>query len=101
MIIYNVTTKVDHSITDAWLQWMRDKHIPEVIATGCFHHAVILRLIETDDTEGKTYAVQYHAASKSLYNRYIEQHAAVLRKAVLDKWSNKIIAFNSVLEVVN
>jgi hypothetical protein len=101
MIIYNVTTKVDHSITDDWLEWMRDEYIPAVIKTGCFTKAVILRLIETDDTEGKTFAVQYHAETKTHYNLYIQEHAASLRQQALDKWNNKTIAFNSVLEVVN
>lgn len=54
MLIYNITTKVDHSIADAWLQWMKEEHIPEVIATGCFSQSRILRLLEVDETDGLT-----------------------------------------------
>ena len=57
-IIYNVTTQSHHSIASQWLQWMKEEHIPDIIATGCFTHAVILRLIEVDETQGPTYAVQ-------------------------------------------
>ena len=60
MIIYNVTIKVEHSIADQWLVWLKEEHINEVINTGCFTHATILRLIEADDTEGVTFAVQYY-----------------------------------------
>lgn len=35
-IIYNVTTQADHSIAGQWLQWMKEEHIPDIIATGCF-----------------------------------------------------------------
>jgi hypothetical protein len=80
---------------------MNDKYNPAIIATGCFTKAIILRLIETDDTEGPTYAVQYHAESKSLYNRFIQQHVSNFRNEAHNAWGNKIIAFNSVLEVVN
>jgi len=101
MIIYNVTTQVDLAIADNWLKWMRDEHIPEVTATGCFTHAVILQMIEVDTSEGLTYAVQYHADSKAQYNRYIREYAELLRKKALDKWGNKMIAFRTVLQLVD
>lgn len=101
MIIYNVTIKVHATISDEWLLWLKDEHIPDVINTGCFTHAVILRLMEVDDTEGPTFAVQYHADSKGLYNNYIENHAALMRQKGFDKWGDKFIAFRSVMQVVN
>ena len=101
MIIYNVTIKVHESIKTEWLQWLKDEHIPELIDTGCFTHAVILKLMEVDDTEGPTYAVQYHAESKGLYNNYIENKASEMRKKSFDKWGDKFIAFRSVMQVVN
>lgn len=101
MIIYNVTVKTDHSITTAWLDWMKEEHIPDIIATGCFTHAHILRLLEVDDTDGPTHAVQYFAESRAAYNRYIEMYAESLRKKAMEKWGNKFIAFRSVMQVVN
>ncbi len=101
MFIYNVTIKVQESIQNDWLHWLKEEHIPEVTGTGCFTHAVILRLMEVDDSEGPTYAVQYHAQSKALYNNYIENHAPEMRQKSFDKWGDKFIAFRSVMQVVN
>lgn len=101
MFIYNVTIKVQESIKTEWLRWLREEHIPEVINTGCFKQAVILRLLETDDTEGPTYAIQYHAEAKAMYNQYIEKFAGALRQKSFDKWGDKFIAFRSVMQVVN
>jgi Domain of unknown function (DUF4286) len=101
MIIYNVTIKIEQSIKDAWLQWLKEEHIPDIIQTGCFTHAVILRLMEVDDTGGPTYAVQYFAESRGLYNNYIENHAAAMRQKAFDKWGAAFIAFRSVMQVVN
>lgn len=100
MIIYNVTIKVEAGIASEWLQWMQQIHIPEVIATGCFTHAVTVRLLDIDDTEGPTYAVQYHAESKANYNRYIDKFAEELRQKGFRKWGNKFIAFRSLMQVV-
>jgi Domain of unknown function (DUF4286) len=101
MIIYNVTIKVDHSIAEAWLQWMKEEHISDVKSTGCFFQAVLLRLLEVDETDGPTYAIQYHANSKANYNMYISQYAPEMRKKVTDKWGQKVIAFRSVLQMVD
>lgn len=101
MIIYNVTTKVNHSIAAEWLTWLKEEHIPDIINTGCFTQAVILHLLDADDEEGITYAVQYHTESKAFYNRYIETHATGMRKKAMDKWGNKFIAFRSIMQVVH
>ncbi len=100
MLIYNVTTKVSSAIADEWLQWLQQEHIPEIIATGCFTHANILRLLEVDDSEGPTYAVQYVADSKALYEEYLEKYADALRKKSFAKWGNQFISFRSVMQIV-
>ena len=101
MFIYNVTIKVQDSIKDEWLSWLMDEHIPEVSGTGCFKKATVLQLLETDDTEGPTYAIQFEAESKAQYNLYIEKFAGIMRKRSIDKWGDQFIAFRSLLQVVN
>ena len=101
MIVYNVTIKTDHSIAADWLTWLREQHIPEMIATGCFTHAIVHRLLEADESDGITYAVQYHAADKAHYEKYINQFADTMRKKGIVKWGNKFVAFRSVMQVVN
>lgn len=101
MIVYNVTVKTESAIAADWLNWLQEEHIPDIINTGCFTHATILRLLEVDETDGPTFAVQYHAESKALYNRYIQKFADEMRKKAAEKWGQKIIAFRSVMEVVH
>ena len=100
MIIYNVTIKVEASIAGEWLKWMQEEHIPDVMKTGCFSSHRVVRLLEVDETEGPTYAIQYHADSKADYNRYIQLYAVVLREKSIQKWGDRFIAFRSVMEEV-
>jgi hypothetical protein len=100
MIIYNVTIKVEASIADEWLKWMQEEHIPEVMKSGCFSSSRVLRLLEVDDTEGPTFAIQYGADSKADYNRYIQIYAASLRDQSFERWGNRFIAFRSVMQEV-
>lgn len=100
-LIYNVTTKVDHSIAPQWLAWMREEHIPDLLATGCFTDAQLLQLTEVDETDGLTYAVQYSSPGRERYNRYITEFAEPMRKKATDRWGALTISFRSVLRVVN
>lgn len=101
MFIYNVTTKVSNSVKTDWLAWVHQEHIPEIINTGCFTTATVLQLLETDDSEGPTYAIQYGADSKAMYNQYIEKFSGSMRRKVDEKWGDNIIAFNSLLQVIH
>ena len=91
---------VNHSIHDAWKNWMIQTHIPQVMATECFEKNLFVRLLEVDESEGITYAVQYYALSKALYNRYIETYANSLRKKTMEKWGDQFVAFRSLMEVI-
>ncbi len=101
MIIYNVTTKVAWQISEAWLQWMLDIHIPEIIGTGCFEKHQFAKLLETDEEDGPTYTVQYHATSLEKYQQYINQYSLVFKKEVFAKWGDQTISFKSLMEVIN
>ena len=101
MYIYNITSKIDPSIHEKWVSWMKETHIPEVMATNCFTQHQFVRLLELDDSDGPTYAIQYMANSKADYNRYLEIHASLLRKKATDTWGNLIVGFRSLMQVVH
>ncbi|MBC7589167.1 MAG: DUF4286 family protein [Chitinophagaceae bacterium] len=101
MLIYNVTINLEHAIHQAWLEWMKEKHIPEVMATGCFTHYQFVRVLDIDETDGVTYAVQYFAENKANYNRYIQGYADALRDDSLKSWGSKFIGFRSLMQVVH
>lgn len=101
MFIYNVTIKVDNSIAAHWLKWLKEEHIPELMQTGCFTSHTILHLLEIDDSEGPTYAIQYKVESKALYNNYLNKHAAIMRAKSFEKWGSQFIAYRSFMQIVN
>ena len=101
MLIYNVTAIVEPSIHEAWVAWMKNKHIPEVMNTGCFSKFQFVQVLETDQSEGFTYATQYYAASKEDYQRYIDQFASTIQQDALNTWGNKFAGFRSLMQVVH
>jgi hypothetical protein len=101
MYIYNITVQVGHAIAPGWLKWMREVHIPGVMATGMFTHHRIVKLLEVEESEGLTYAVQYFCTSLDAYRQYISQYAPALREEVNKQWGDQLISFRTLMEVIN
>jgi len=100
MIIYNVTVSIEPAIHDEWLDWMLSKHIPDVMRTGCFLENKVLRLQQTTESEGITYAFQYTLASMEDLERYQQNFAPKLQAEHSQRYKDKFVAFRTILEVV-
>lgn len=100
MIIYNVTVKIEHDIHEEWLAWMREVHIPDVMKTGQFQSHRLCKLMEQDETDGPTYAIQYLATSMSHVFTYKEKFAQALQKEHTEKYAGKFVAFRTLLRIV-
>ncbi|MCB0733273.1 MAG: DUF4286 family protein [Bacteroidetes bacterium] len=101
MIQYNVTCLVDPEIEQEWLGWMRDVHLPEVMATGKF---VSYRMFKIDPHEdgdsGATYAVQYLLENRELFSDYVTNHGPALKAKTLAKYGERVQAFRTLMEQV-
>lgn len=99
MIIYNVTVNIDHSVHDEWLQWMKEKHIPDVLATGCFLENKICK-IHAESEGGISYSIQYLCKDMPTYELYRDKFAPALQKDHSEKYAGKFAAFRTILEVI-
>jgi hypothetical protein len=99
MIIYNVTLSVDKTIHDEWFRWMKEVHIPEVMATGYFIEYKMCKVLVDEDT-GITYSIQYTCLGLKDLEEYQLKHAPTLQKSHEDKYKDKFVAFRTILEVV-
>ncbi len=100
MYIYNVTIKLTWQIHDEWFKWMKEKHIADVLNTQCFTDYKMVRLLDVDEDEGPTYAVQYFCNSIAEYELYINKYATNLRQDGLDKFGNCFIGFRTLMQIV-
>ncbi|MCU0328543.1 MAG: DUF4286 family protein [Chitinophagales bacterium] len=97
-IIYNVTVKPDKSIQEEFVQWIIEEHAQEVIDTGCFDSYEFYKVLEEDETQGATFAIQYATTSMSRYFDYISKYADGLRQKGEARFPNKIHAFRTILK---
>ncbi|MDG1189326.1 MAG: DUF4286 family protein [Flavobacteriales bacterium] len=97
MILYNVTVSLDASIHTDWLEWIRNVHIPEVMATGYFVEHKICKLLVDDEI---TYAIQYNCESLEKLNEYQEKYSPALQQKHTDRYKGKFGAFRTLLEII-
>jgi len=74
MVTYEVTTIVEPRLIEAYERYMRQVHIPDLLATGCFHGAAFTR-----SAVGR-YRVRYEAPTEADLERYLATHATRLRE---------------------
>lgn len=101
MIIYNVTINVEEEIHQEWLNWMKSKHIQDVMATGLFSGCHMYKLLSRQEDEtGFTYAIQYSCPDMSSYEKYRDEFAPVLQADTQSKFGGKFVAFRTLLEEI-
>ncbi len=101
MIIYNVTINIHESVHDRWMEWMQKKHISEVLATGKFTSARMVKVLVEEDMGGVTYSIQYTTDSKATLEEYYKEDAPRLREEGVKLFGDKMLAFRTELELIS
>ena len=73
MVTSEVVADVEPAGRDRYESFMRDRHIPDVFATGCFHSVAFER------SGAGRYRIRYQASSPDDVDRYLRDHTARLR----------------------
>jgi hypothetical protein len=100
MFLYNVTYNIEHAAHDEWLAWMKQSHVPDVMATNLPIGNRIFRLLTEIDNGGVTYTFQFFFADMEDYETYQNQHANRLRAEIDRRYHNKYVVFRTLLEEV-
>src|ERR1043165_8251454 len=99
MIIYSVTISLAPSIEAEWIEWMKRKHIPDVLRTGCFSECRVCKVVGAEATE-PVYVMQYSCSSLEDYYRYRDNFAPALQKDHTDRYAGKFRGSRQLLEQV-
>ena len=83
------------------MQWMQEKHIKDVLDTGKFTSARMVKVLVEEEMGGITYSIQYATDSKETLNKYYEEDAPRLREEGLKLFGDKMLAFRTELELIS
>lgn len=98
MYIYNVTVNIEDSVHQEWLQWMKEKHIPDVMETGMFVDSRICQVM-VDEEQGTTYSIQYTVKDLETLKLYQQVYAPKLQQEHTERYRDKFVAFRTILRI--
>ncbi len=101
MIQYNQTINIESAVEPDWLQWMKEKQIPDILATGMFVQAHIFRLLDIEESEGTaTYALQLMTETKEHLDIYQIKYEPAIDEAHEERYGNKAMSFRTMMKQV-
>jgi hypothetical protein len=94
MVIYEITAVVQQELVERYETYMREQHIPDLLATGFFTGAVLTRSTESH------YRVSYKARNQVALDEYLKTEAKRLRADFLAYFSEGIELSREVREIL-
>ena len=82
MTTYEITATVPEDLIPEYERYMCERHVPDLLATGCFVAASFSR-----SSPGR-YRIRYEAPDQATLDRYLVEHAARLRTHMSDSFPN-------------
>lgn len=98
MLLYNVTVGIDKEAEQAWIQYMKAKHIPDVLKTGMFVTGKMYKVLHDQEDGTVSYSIQYFAKTIEDVQRYLDEFAPKLREDHQKNFQH--VAFRTLLEEV-
>ncbi len=98
MIIFNITVNISYAAEKEWLIWMKQVHIPEIVATGLPIEHKLLRLLTEIENEGSTYTSQFTFRTMEDFLAYQTDHQAYLQEKHHAKFNGQYVSFRTLLE---
>lgn len=101
MILYSVTVNIQAEKEEEYIEWMKNIHIPEIMATGMFVEHKFFRLLQEEEDGGVNFSSQYFAPNMDNIYRYQELYAEELQNKLKLKFGEHYMAFRTLLESVD
>jgi len=98
MIIFNITVNISYAAEKEWLMYMKQIHIPEILATGLPTEHKLLRLLTEIENEGSTYTSQFAFRTMEDFLAYQTNHQAELQEKHHERFNGQYVSFRTLLE---
>lgn len=94
MVIYEITAAVRSDLIKKYEEYMRKRHIPDLLATGYFSGAYFMRSKEN------RYRIQYLAHDQTALDNYLKNDAEQLRADFLAHFSEGVEIIREIWSVL-
>ena len=79
---------------------MQEVHIPEIMEHGCYIKFQVVKLLDIQDEDAETYAVQFYAQTKEQHLDFIAYHQTNYKIKVSRQWGEEVVSFGTLMQIV-
>ena len=87
MYIFNTTYHIESDIKEIFIAWLREVYIPTAMHRDKLSEPQLCRVIAEEDTGGDNFSLQFHVAD--------------LDNAIREKFGDRVLGFNTLLEIID
>ena len=99
MVLYSVELVIDSEISNKFIDFMVNFHIPNVMATNCFIRNEILE--QEEKFHGKTkFHFNYYCQSLEILHEYREKYSPSLQKEVKDEFGDNFKSSRKIYKMI-
>jgi hypothetical protein len=98
MIVFNITVNISYAAEKEWLSYMKQTHIPEIMATGLPLDVKLLKLLTEIENDGSTYTSQFSFRTMEDFLAYQTDHQANIQDKHHRIFNGQYVSFRTLLE---
>lgn len=100
MYILNITFLVAEPLISTWQEWIRQQLIPSMTSTGLFLQPQLARVHSAEQTDGVSFALQFHTASVDTIDEWLNNNGNSLQQKCTVGFGGNVLFFATTLEVL-
>ena len=101
MYIFNTTYHIESDIKEIFIAWLRDVYIPTAMHRDKLSEPQLCRVIAEEDTGGDNFSLQFHVADPNRLETWYDETGADLDNAIREKFGDRVLGFNTLLEIID
>lgn len=101
MIIYNTTFHIEKEAHIACVDYLKKEYIPQAVSSGFLLKPRLRRVLQNEENEGESYAVQFHVKNVDTLNFWLKREGMALQQTLVTKFGPKVAGFTTLLEEVS
>jgi hypothetical protein len=100
MLLYNVTFHVALEVVEPFRNYLEKKHLPEIQESKAIIDYKLLRLLQQDETEAVTFALQYFLHDAGTYHHHISVMDVSLKTDLSERFGENVLYFCTLMETI-
>ncbi|MGM9844957.1 MAG: DUF4286 family protein [Muribaculaceae bacterium] len=101
MYIHNITFSVENALADEFITFINDDFIPASLECAGIGKPQLARVLHQVDDKTTNYALQFAADSVDDINCWYEDRGAALFSKIMERWPERILFFQTALQVMS